>query len=120
MTPTIEVGGDWAGVLEGDARKQLEGRVLPVFLRPQRWFGGKARPVERVRLIDWGPLRRSNWVAFFEVTFADGGSQVYHLPLGVTAGAEAGRLLESQAERVLARLRGPGGEAVLHDALATD
>jgi maltose alpha-D-glucosyltransferase/alpha-amylase len=118
--PTIEVEGGWAGVLDGAALRRLERDVLPAFLRSQRWFGGKARSVERVRLRDSGPLADRAWLALFEVTFTDGGSQVYHLPLGMTEGLDGGRLLEAQPERVLARLRGAGGEAVLHDALADD
>src|SRR5262249_15714326 len=97
--------------------------VLPQFLRAQRWFGGKARQVEAVRVADWGELPGGSgqgFLALLDVTFADGKTDLYFVPLGVTAGAEAAHLLQSLRPWVLARLKGSAGEAVLPDALADD
>jgi maltose alpha-D-glucosyltransferase/alpha-amylase len=122
--PVLEVAGGWNEVLQGAARRQLEERVLPAFLRSQRWFGGKARQIERVTLMDWGPLcadeARPAWLALFEVNYAGGGNDLYHLPLAVTPGSAGERLREAMASRILARLHGPRGQAMLHDALADD
>jgi maltose alpha-D-glucosyltransferase/alpha-amylase len=121
--PQIEVSGGWETVLEGPARQALERDVLPHFLRAQRWFGGKARQVEAVRLADWGDLPGGpgrGFLALLEVAFADGKRDRYFVPLGVTAGADAARLLQSLRPWVLARLKGKAGTAVLHDALADD
>jgi maltose alpha-D-glucosyltransferase/alpha-amylase len=121
--PIIEIAGGWESVLDGPARQALEQKVLPSFLRAQRWFGGKARQVESVRLADWGDLPGGSargFLALLEVRFADGKSELYFLPLGVTAGAVGMRLLQSLRPWVLARLQGPAGGAVLHDALADD
>ena len=122
--PVVEVGGAWNRILKGEVRRTLEEKVLPAFLRSQRWFGGKARRVERVTLVDWGILSgdegRPAWLALFEVRFIGGSADLYHLPLAVTPGAAGERLLDTAASRVLARLRGSRGDAVLHDALADD
>jgi maltose alpha-D-glucosyltransferase/alpha-amylase len=124
MLRVLEVAGDWDEVLEGPVRQALEQDVLPAFLRSQRWFGGKARQVERVRLLDRGLLLRegprSAWLALFEVSFAGAVTDLYHVPLAVTPGADGERLREAMPGRVLARLHGPRGTAVLHDALADD
>jgi maltose alpha-D-glucosyltransferase / alpha-amylase len=121
--PAVDVPGDWETVLTGPAGEALERSVLPGYLRSQRWFGGKARRVESVRLADWGDLpagpARAFW-ALFDVQFASGGRNLYFLPLGVTAGPDAGRMMETMRPWVLATLHGPAGEAVLHDALADD
>jgi maltose alpha-D-glucosyltransferase/alpha-amylase len=117
--PAVPVAGGWETMLEGTARAALEQAVLPGFLRAQRWFGGKARRLEQVRLTDWGDLPAGDGRAFLvllEVAFADGGSDLYFLPLAVTAG----RLNPELRPWVLARLTGPEDEAVLHDALADD
>lgn len=118
--PVIDLAGGWQEVFRGRAREVLEREILPPFLPGQRWFGAKARRVEAVRLIDHGDLPTGSTPAFLallEVTFAGGGADRYFLPLAVTAGPDAA-WLESARAGVLARLRGPGGEAVLHDALA--
>ncbi len=123
VLPTLKLSGGWDTVLEGAARAALEKTVLPGFLRAQRWFGGKARRVESVRLTDWAPFPAGAgraFLALLRVEFADGTGDLYFLPLGVATGAAAGRLYESQRPWVLARLSGPGGEGVLHDALADD
>jgi maltose alpha-D-glucosyltransferase/alpha-amylase len=119
--PEIKITGRWEAVLEGDSRQALERSVLPQFLRRQRWFGGKARRVQGVRLVDWAVLpvgAAGALLTLLEVRFADGAADLYFLPLATTAGPAAARLLESLPSRVLARLKGPDGEELLHDALA--
>jgi maltose alpha-D-glucosyltransferase/alpha-amylase len=114
----LEVSGGWEGIFDAPAREALERSVLPSFLQGQRWFGGKARRLESVRLADWGPLPGGNgraFLALFEVRFGDGGSALYFLPLAVTPGD--GARMRGYA---LTPVRGPGGEGVLHDALADD
>ncbi len=121
--PSVEVAGGWETVLEGRARQALERSVLPGFLRAQRWFGGKARRIEAVRLADWGDFpggAARTFLVLLQVDFADGARDLYFLPMGVTTGPAAGRLVQSLKPWVIARLTGEDGEAVLHDALADD
>jgi maltose alpha-D-glucosyltransferase/alpha-amylase len=123
VLPTIELTGDWETVLEGPARAVLEGSALPAFLCGQRWFGGKARRLKAVRVEDWGDLPAGEAPAFpvlLRVEFEDGGRDLYFLALAVTPGQAGRRLLEDMLGWAVARLKGPGGEAVLHDALADD
>ena len=119
--PVIDLAGGWQDVLQGPARQVLETEILPPFLQKQRWFGAKARRVEGVRLVDQGDLPTRGTPAFLtllEVTFAGGAADRYFLPLAITAGPDAAARLEAARVAVLARLQGPGGEALLHDALA--
>ena len=76
-------------VFEGAARTVLEATALPAFLARQRWFGGKARPIARVRVFDGGPLQPplTPFLAVADVQFADGGTERYALPLTVLARA---------------------------------
>lgn len=101
-------------MLDGPSRAALERTALPEFLRAQRWFGGKAREIGAVRVIDWGRLPTAP-VAFavvLEVAYADGEPDLYFVPLAVAAGPDAAV--------AVARLTGPAGEAVLCDALTDD
>ncbi len=123
MVPTVNVSGDWETVVEGPAREELERAVLPEYLRGQRWFGGKGRRIDMVRFLDWGglvPDERRFFATLLEVRSVDGNSELYFLPLGVSSGDSAARMLQSQQTWQIARLTGPAGEALLHDALADD
>jgi maltose alpha-D-glucosyltransferase/alpha-amylase len=119
--PVLRLKGGWETVLGGESRQTLERDVLPNYLRAQRWFGGKARRVEEVRLADWGALESDRaYLAFLTVRFGDGTHELYFLPLGITTGTAAARMYLSMKPWMLARLTGPDGDAVLHDALADD
>lgn len=121
--PVVEVSRGWESVLEGTARETLEQSVLPEFLRSQRWFGGKARTVQSVRVADWGnlPIETPNaFLTLVEVTYTDGARDLYCLPLAVTEGPAADRMNQTMRPWILAQLTGPGGTAILHDALADD
>src|SRR5262249_6524198 len=120
---SIEMAGGWGTLLEGPAREALERSVLPGFLQAQRWFGGKARRVEAVRLADWGDFpggAARAVLVLLDVEFAERGRHRYFWPMGVTTGPAARRMTQELRPWVIARLSGPGGEAVLHDALADD
>jgi maltose alpha-D-glucosyltransferase/alpha-amylase len=114
MIPAIEVDGGWDTVLNGPSRTALELAALPDFLRAQRWFGGKARAIGAVRVVDWGRLPNAPmaFAVVLEVAYADGEPERYFVPLAVAAGPDT--------SGAVARLTGPAGEAVLCDALADD
>src|SRR5260370_36093611 len=119
--PTIQVAGGWETLLEGAARQALERSVLPAFIAPQRWFGGKARRLEGIRVVDWGQVPAGDCLAFLTLCatdFADGSSDLYCLSLGVTSGPAAVRLVEALRPWVVARLTGPAGGAVFNHAPA--
>jgi maltose alpha-D-glucosyltransferase/alpha-amylase len=115
---TIRLPGAWEAVLEGASRETLEREVLPRYLPAQRWFGGKARQIATARFVDWAPLtvggKVPTFLALVRLDFAGGGDDLYFLPLAVTAGTAP----DVPPELRVARLTGPRGEAVLHDALA--
>lgn len=93
---------------------------LPQFLRGRRWFAGKARTVDAVRIVDEtspGTLPGTTVLALVEVGFRDGAADAYFMPLGMATGDAVGRLAPG-AE--IARVAGTGGPAVVYDALFDD
>ncbi len=67
--------------------RRLEAELLPAWMPAQRWFAGKAR-AERVfrivRQVVIGPAQ----VLAVEVSYAEGGSETYAVPLTIAADAE--------------------------------
>ncbi|MEP7077758.1 MAG: putative maltokinase, partial [Chthoniobacterales bacterium] len=112
IAPTLEL-------LNGNHRKLLEREILPAYVRAQRWFGGKARSIVDMRVIEEASLGDSPeaprfW--FVEVRYRDGAPEIYTLPVQVTRGEAARALAQSSPHAIIARFDDPN-EAVLHDAL---
>ncbi|QEH34647.1 1,4-alpha-glucan branching enzyme GlgB [Aquisphaera giovannonii] len=107
--------------LEKDqVRARLE-RDLPDFLRKQRWFAGKARELDSVRLVDAtgaGDLPGSNRLIVVEVRYREGNPDLYFLPVAWAAGDEAARLEREYPVRVISRLDAGPGAGILYDSLA--
>lgn len=121
--PVIELADGLANLLEGSANGQFESQVLPAYLRSQRWFGGKARRVERITIADWGAMPIEGVTAFWtflEVHFEGGSRDRYLLPLAVSTGSEAARIEQTMRPLALARVKSSQSDALLHDALALD
>jgi maltose alpha-D-glucosyltransferase/alpha-amylase len=120
--PLLEVAGNWEDLLESPSREALA-QVIPRFLLAQRWFGGKARAVESVRIVDWTILpakpTRVFWT-FLEVAFQDGARDLYSLPLAVVTGSDIAGRLPALRGRMLAHLSGAQGDALLIDAMADE
>jgi maltose alpha-D-glucosyltransferase/alpha-amylase len=117
--PLLTVPGEWPTLLLSPARESLD-RILASFLMGQRWFGGKARPLRGARIIDWTVLQTEPTPVFFsfvQVCYEDGSSDLYFVPLAVITLPGAAALVHSLRGRVLARLSGRQGAALLIDAL---
>ena len=92
--------------------------VLPEFLSRQRWFGGKARPIRSVHLVDVVPLPPEQaFILFAEVRYLDGPEETYVLPL-VPVSGETPTGTRGDAAAVL-RMTGTASksEVLLCDAL---
>jgi maltose alpha-D-glucosyltransferase/alpha-amylase len=93
--------------------------VLPEFFPRQRWFGGKSRIIQSVRVADWSEFRNAA-LAFFEIQYERGESERYFLPLAMTFGKAAHRISEEAPAAVLCAITSKEGEGVLHDAIQDD
>jgi maltose alpha-D-glucosyltransferase/alpha-amylase len=132
-SPDLLTAG-WAGLL-------LDGGVflsnsLRAWLPRQRWFGAKTRTIHEVRVLDWverprdlTSLSESDLSAgnaagpalfFVEVSYADGASDTYQLPLAVSLGAEAEELASSGAAGVVAPVATHMGSALLYESISRE
>jgi maltose alpha-D-glucosyltransferase/alpha-amylase len=120
--PVLLVGTDWEGVLDSAARIVLERQALAPFLRRQRWFGAKARQFQHARFSDWAMIRRGPQPAFLTtvvVTYADGLSETYLLPLSLAVGEHAERVIKETPGAVLSRIAG-ARKGVVFDGMLDD
>src|SRR3954447_2430584 len=111
----------WESVLEAADWRRIERETLPAFLRKQRWYAGKARQLESLRLVDAGQLEGfppTSFLALVEVRHREGNPEIYFLPLALAEGEDAARLVRESPGRVISAVDGLEGDAVLYDALA--
>lgn len=113
---------DWQQLFEGTGVEDLE-EALPALLRTRRWFGGKARKISAVQIVDsiLIPSDSTARLLLIRMTYTDGGTETYTLPLAAAFGEEANRIRRDFPQAVIAPLvvRKPQSEdsGLLYDAL---
>jgi maltose alpha-D-glucosyltransferase/alpha-amylase len=118
--PELSAKKSWPTVLEGRQRLQLEDDVLPAYLRCVRWFGGKARNLQRVKIGEIIPLDKPDSLArilLLETTYTEGTPELYLLPLAFASGEWAAKLLNETPQCIVARLTVDESAGVLYDAV---
>ncbi|NEM98555.1 maltose alpha-D-glucosyltransferase [Pontibacter burrus] len=100
--------------------RQLEAKVLPAYILNRRWFGGKARTIQRMQIIDDMPLQLNNqgvsWL-LIEVNYNEGLPELYQLPVAFMPREQEQDLISHHPASVIARVTLNGQEGILYDAL---
>jgi trehalose synthase-fused probable maltokinase len=115
--PALVTPRAWEGVLDAATRAALE-PALPRYLAGARWFGGKARDLRRVEIVDAVPVPmapREAHLALLRVSYAEGHPEVYALPLAFASGAHADEVRAAGRAEV-APLEAGGERGVLYAA----
>jgi maltose alpha-D-glucosyltransferase/alpha-amylase len=84
----------------------LERKVLPVFMRKCRWFGGKAKVVTKVAINKVIPVKIdgvSYYFTIIEVSYAQRLPELYFIPLGFAPADNVVEKVEYTAQSVLCR-----------------
>nr|MBO2515466.1 maltose alpha-D-glucosyltransferase [Gammaproteobacteria bacterium] len=100
--------------------QQLEGEVLPRYMRQQRWFAAKDEALENAGLADaclWRTERGEWLMTTVEARFPSGQAQTYFLPLAIDWGEERPGREQAAA---LARVRQRAQTGILFDAFAQE
>ena len=113
----------WERILEGEARGHLEA-CLPDVLKSRRWFAGKARAIESVRIVESLPIPcRSSAVTllFILVEYRDGAPETYAFPVTAALGEQAAQIQKDMPGTIVTTLKVRTKECeqtgVLYDAL---
>jgi maltose alpha-D-glucosyltransferase / alpha-amylase len=108
------------GLLTTQGFKHLE-QLLITYLPRQRWFGAKSRTIKATSVLDSAELHGLNAVlVFLQLTYDDGSTNIYQLPLTITTGEAAETIRASDPGSILATVSTSSGPAILHDAVARE
>src|SRR2546423_15317705 len=78
-------------ILQGEVRAAIE-RALPEYMLGRRWFGGKARTIRGVEMMEAVPLSggaSGPYLMLVRVDYTAGDPQTYVIPLGFAGGRRA-------------------------------
>jgi maltose alpha-D-glucosyltransferase/alpha-amylase len=123
--PTLTVAEDWTTVFTtGWSRARLV-EILPDYLRQRRWFGGKTRTIQTLRILDTIPAPIPSdtpsvgYVVLVQVEYPEGDQEIYVLPLTFASGEQAAHIEETNSQVIAARLslEASGETGILYDAL---
>ncbi len=108
----------WHAPLTAELLGQLSA-YLPAFIASRRWFRAKARTVSSVLIQDVVPFAEyDSWLLVLSISYTEGESDQYLLPVSLTAEDESGSLLSEAAEPLAALHAGTGEKGILHSAFA--
>jgi maltose alpha-D-glucosyltransferase / alpha-amylase len=97
----------------------LERKVLPVFMRKCRWFGGKAKVVTKVAVAKVIPVKIDGVSYYFtivEVSYAQRLPELYFIPIGFASADSVVEKVEYTAQSVLCRAEIQGKSGFIIDA----
>ncbi len=105
--PALSVLGKWDTVLDGRAKRSLED-LLPGYFYKQRWFGGKARQIKTVKILD--SIRVSSapplfFLTFVQVEYTQGSPEIYILTLSYAVGERVDAVVKELPGSVIAHLK---------------
>jgi maltose alpha-D-glucosyltransferase/alpha-amylase len=114
---------DWDDLFKGRIKDRFERDILPEYITGCRWFAGKSRRVQKVRIAEWIPVGRGEsmtYLVIFEVNYTEGFSETYQLPLGWARGQEAARISDQHPNAVIAGLQIGESEGVVFDGVYSE
>jgi maltose alpha-D-glucosyltransferase/alpha-amylase len=119
--PMLTVQGSWDSLLQQRDKRLLEA-LLPYYIRRCRWFGGKARMIQTVEIVEAMPVPHESplgYLTLIQVTYTDGEPETYVLPLTFATEEHATQVLGSPAAICRLRVHSPDQDkaGVLYDAM---
>ncbi len=125
--PEIRLRKKIQDLFSGKPRDRLEQEILPGYLRNCRWFGGKGRVVERLRIRDFLEVKESveqpigghyNFV-IIDTYYNEGLPDAYLIPIEYLQIEKASWIIENKRSSVLSRVTFEKGESgIVFDALS--
>jgi maltose alpha-D-glucosyltransferase/alpha-amylase len=110
----------WEHVTAARNVRVLENEILPAYLPQCRWFGGKARAVQRMRVVDTVDIHsvpQSAYLLIIEVSYTEGLPELYMLPVAFASGDEEQSLRNNCPRSVMANIMVEDKGGVLYDAV---
>ncbi|MCI4625215.1 MAG: maltose alpha-D-glucosyltransferase [Candidatus Magnetoovum sp. WYHC-5] len=103
----IRVFGSWEGIFEENILDRFQNTILPKFLYKNRWFKGKGKVIQDIKLIENFRLAKKSeaiHIAFFELTYTEGLPEILQLPIAFVNDELSGNIKEQFPHSIICHL----------------
>jgi len=110
----------WENMFEGKSVGVLENKILPVYLNKCRWFGGKARTIQQIKVIENIEIPANSGafaLLLLEVNYNDGLPELYQLPVAFATEEKEEEIRHEYPQGVIANISIGGQHGILYDAV---
>ncbi len=117
--PMLEIQ-TWKGLLDAELLETLEEKVLYNYMLKMRWFGGKGRVIESIKIIKHARIPMQDdyaLILLIEVHYDSGLPETYQLPVAFGKGQLGNKIAENCPQSVICRLRIGAEDGILYDAI---
>ena len=94
--------------------------ILPEVLPKLRWFGGKARKIRAIEMVEKIPFSNETVIALMLIKYTAGAPDTYALPLRIVKGSAARMVKKRYPQSVLSAIRSGKEFTVIQDATWDD
>ncbi|HXQ91784.1 MAG TPA: maltose alpha-D-glucosyltransferase, partial [Nitrososphaerales archaeon] len=108
--PILELRKRLQDMFSGRAKDKLETEILPQYLRSNRWFGGKGRTIEQIRIREvitfWDDPTTGNaqLLVFADIYYTEGLPESYFLPLTYSSVDISGQLKDANRRSIVSKV----------------
>jgi len=116
--PVVQLNS-WDAITEEENLKILETEILPEYLMKARWFGGKARGIENIRIINKASLPLNHHgalILILEVNYQNGLPENYQLAINFASDKTADKLSSTAPQSIICQIKIDGHMGALYDA----
>ncbi len=112
----LSVKNNWESVFSGKALRELEEKIIPSYLLRCRWFGAKARRINKASIQEKMRLesKSHSMLLILRIEYSEGSEDRYLLPITFTA-KPSHFLNENVAESIIANVNIDSTEGVIFD-----
>ncbi|MDY6855045.1 MAG: maltose alpha-D-glucosyltransferase, partial [Thermodesulfobacteriota bacterium] len=112
------IRGDLRRVFDNRNKERMEKEILPRYLKDCRWFGGKARRIQRTTIVENIILKtplQDTWMLFLEVVYSEGLPDTYLVPLSFASKERCEKIMRESPKAVICRVKNEETEGILYD-----
>jgi maltose alpha-D-glucosyltransferase/alpha-amylase len=118
-TPKLNLN-TWESLAETANMQKLQVSLIPAYMKTCRWFGGKARTVQSMKVVENIAVpfnKEAAAMLIVEVSYNEGLPEMYLLPVAFASGDLEKKLRDSCPKSVIATIAVKGEKGVLYDAV---
>ena len=119
--PDIHLEKNLQDLFKGKYMGRFESEILPTYIATSRWFAGKAREINRMKIkeilpIDVGSLSIMR-ILIIDVVYNEGLPETYLLPIAYAPRESIKTILDQHPQAVIAKVTLGTEEGILYDAI---